>query len=278
MHERIVALIAVPLAVGTAVALAAQPAPSAMVPPSVAPPSATGSIMAIAPYLPKGAMPDSLLLDPPPPAPGSAAEARDVEAAKAAVALRGTPRWALATRDADLFAPGATGTFSCAAGIDIGAKNTPKLQNLMLRVARELAMSTAPTKRQYNRARPFMVNGEPTCTPDWEAVLRKDGSYPSGHSAIGWGWGLVLAQVVPDRAAQLVARGRAFGDSRRICNVHWLSDVEEGRVVASAAIARLQSEPAFLADVAAAKAEVAGSVGKLPPQGCAEEAAALALH
>ena len=61
----------------------------------------------------------------------------------------------------------------------------------------DLALGTYATKRKFQRRRPFMVNGEPTCTPQDEAMLRQDGSYPSGHSAIGYGWGLVLAEIVP---------------------------------------------------------------------------------
>ncbi len=229
-------------------------------------------------YLPQGAMPDSLVINPAPPAPGSGNEARDIEAQKAALALRGSARWDLARRDADLFSSTATGTFACAAGVAISQQTTPLLVKLMNRSVRDLAMVTRPTKNKYMRQRPFVVNGQPSCTPEAEAALRTDGSYPSGHSAIGWGWGLVLAEVVPSRSAQLVARGRAFGDSRRVCNVHWLSDAEEGGVLAAAAVARMHAEPAFLADVAAARAEVAALAGKAPPSGCADEAAALAMH
>jgi membrane-associated phospholipid phosphatase len=35
------------------------------------------------------------------------------------------------------------------------------------------------------------------CTPELDAALRKDGSYPSGHVAIGWGWALILAKSRP---------------------------------------------------------------------------------
>ena len=73
------------------------------------------------------------------------------------------------------------------------------------------------------------------------------------------------------------ARGRAFGDSRRICNVHWLSDIEEGRVVASAVVARMNAEPAFQADLAAARAEVAALKDRNPGTTCDAEAALLAL-
>jgi acid phosphatase (class A) len=226
-------------------------------------------------YLGPAKLPDALLLIPRPPAPGSAAEARDEEAQKAALAERGTPRWGVATSDADLFTPQATGALSCAAGIVISPKETPGIDHLLRRSFADLGLSTSAVKRKYQRQRPFMVNGQPSCTPDWEPILRKDGAYPSGHSAVGYGWGLILAELIPDRAAQLVARGRAFGDSRRICNVHWLSDVEEGRVAAAAVVAKLHSEAAFLADMKAAKAEIAKA--SPPTRDCAKEAGALAV-
>ena len=243
-----------------------------------APPSSLSSasrLMATPGYLPRGAAPDSLLLNPPPPAPGSAAEARDVAAAEAALALHGTPRWKLATQDALLSPETASATFSCAAGFQISATNTPKLNALLMGTASDLGRSTSATKNKYKRPRPFTVNNKPMCTPEQDAVLRNDGSYPSGHSALGFGWGLILSEAIPDRAAQLVARGRAFGDSRRVCNVHWLSDVEEGRIVAAAVVARINAEPAFQADLAAARAEVAALKERNPRANCAAEAATL---
>ncbi len=275
LSRGLIAAIAI-VSVGAVAKQTIAPAPIVKPAPAVTPVPA--NFLAMKGYLPAGASPDSLALNPPPPAPGSGAEARDIEASKAGLALRGTPRWDLARRDADLFSPSATSTFSCAAGINLGAKTTPKIEQLMLRVARDLAMSTSATKRKYMRQRPFMVNGEPVCTPEHEKVLRSDGSYPSGHSAIGWGWGLILAEVIPGRTTQLVARGRAFGDSRRVCNVHWLVDVEEGRVDGSAVLARLASEPAFQADIAAARAEATALAGKSNPAGCEAEAAALAVQ
>ncbi|MBB5686721.1 acid phosphatase [Sphingobium boeckii] len=224
-------------------------------------------------YLKGAAMTDSIALSPPPPAAGSAAEARDIEASKAGLALSGSPRWALATADADLFGPQATATLSCAAGVAIGPKTTPRLDRLLRKTIADLGMSTSAIKRAYQRPRPFMVNGQPTCTPDWEPVLRKDGSYPSGHSAIGYGWSLIVAELRPERAAKIVARGRAFGDSRRICNAHWLSDVEEGRIAAAATFARLNADPVFQKDIKAARAEL--KKAKASPEGCDSEAQTL---
>lgn len=228
-------------------------------------------------YLPREALPDSLLINPPPPAAGSAAEARDREGAEAALKLQPGPRFDLARVDADLFVPTATAVFSCAAGFPIGASS--RLDAMLRKSASDFALAVYPTKTKYMRPRPFIANGKPVCTPEMEGLLRKDGSYPSGHAAIGYGWGLVLAQVFPHRAAELVARGQAFGDSRRVCNVHWRSDIEQGQDVAAAVFARLQSEPAYQADLAGVREEMM-RIRVAPPsaEACAKEAGALALQ
>jgi acid phosphatase (class A) len=225
-------------------------------------------------YLEKDQVPDSLTINPPPPAAGSAAELRDKEGAADALARQGSARFRLARVDADIFTPSGESVFSCAAGLVISEKTTPRTHALLRKTIADLGRSTSPTKQKYMRARPFMENGKPTCTPDHEDMLRGNGSYPSGHSAIGYGWGLILAEIVPDRAAELVSRGIAFGDSRRVCNVHWLSDIEEGRNVAAAVVARLHADAQFNADAAAAREEIASLRATLPKPDCALEEAA----
>ena len=232
----------------------------------------------LAGYLAKGEEPNSLSLIPSPPAPGSAAQARDDAAAKAAVALSGGPRWALATEDAELKFPQAAEVFSCSLGVKVAAEATPRLYTLLRRTMVDAGLSTYPTKNKYNRARPFTVNGAPICTPAEEQMLRNDGSYPSGHSAIGWAWALILAEAAPDRADAILARGRSFSQSRIVCNVHWLSDTEEGRMMGSAVVAKLHDNTTFRADLDAARAEItaARAAGQTPTRDCAQEAAQLA--
>lgn len=246
--------------------------------PSIEAKAPTGAPNVNAGYFAKEARLNSLLLVPPPPAPGSEAMARDEAAAKAAVAQQGSPRWQVATHDAELKLPQAAQTFSCALGVKLDPAKAPHVFTLLQRSLGDLGLSTYAAKTKYQRPRPFMSNGAPTCTPSFEAVLRKDGSYPSGHSAAGFGWGLILAELAPDRAEVLVARGRAFGHSRVICNVHWQSDVEEGRLVAAAVVAKLHSDPQFRADLEAARAEMAAlrQQGTPPEVDCAAEASALA--
>ncbi|KAB7768750.1 acid phosphatase [Xanthomonas maliensis] len=230
-------------------------------------------------YLDQRALPDSRRLVPPPPQDGSAALANDEAVAKAMLALRGTPRWDLAARDAVLSFPAAASHFSCALGVPIDATNTPHLLRLLERSMRDASTSTSAAKALYQRPRPFMRNDQPSCTPDDEASLRKNGSYPSGHTAIGWAWGLILAEVAPAQQDALLARARAFGDSRLVCNVHWQSDVLQGRMLGAATVAALHDNAEFRADLAAARNEIAKARAKAPQWAssdtCSTEAAAL---
>ncbi len=230
-------------------------------------------------YLAPGDLPDSLALLPPPPAPGSAALAEDRAVAQASFQLRGTARWALATADADLSFPHAASTFACALGQPIAQTTTPHLYHLLQRSLSDLGLATRAAKQHYQRPRPFLENGQPICTPEEAAALAKSGSYPSGHTTAGWGWALILSEVAPQRADALLARGLAFGESRNVCNVHWHSDVVQGRTLAAGVVAKLHTAPEFLADLAAARGEVDAqrARGTAPAQDCAAEAQALAL-
>ncbi|HBD09117.1 MAG TPA: acid phosphatase [Syntrophobacteraceae bacterium] len=231
-------------------------------------------------YLPTEALPNSLALIPSPPAAGSISFVFDEEVNRHSLALRGTARWRLAIPDANLGFPQAADTFSCALDAPITEQDTPQLYMLMRRAGTDADRSTSAAKRQYKRPRPFMVNQESTCTPDDEGFLMKNGSYPSAHAAIGWTWALILSEIAPERGDAILARGRAFGQSRVICNVHWQSDVIEGRLVGAAAVARLHSDPAFRAAIEAAKAELAAvrAKGLKPTRDCEAEAGALATY
>ena len=127
---------------------------------------------------------------------------------------------------------------------------------LLRRTLTDIGLSPYTAKTHYNRGRPFMKNNQPVCTPNDEAALRKDGSYPSGHTAIGWGWALLLCELFPEKTDALLKRGWEFGQSRIVCNAHWQSDVSQGRIMGAAAVARLHADPGFLKDLTAAKAEI----------------------
>ena len=65
----------------------------------------------------------------------------------------------------------------------------PQLYAMMQKMLSDFGLSTYGVKNKYNRDRPFVVHGEATCRANQEVILRKDGSYPSAHTAAGWGVG-----------------------------------------------------------------------------------------
>lgn len=207
-------------------------------------------------YLDPKTLPNSLALLPKPPADDSAELAADLSIYTSTRALRNTPRWNLAARDANLRFPQAASVFACTMDLPISQEQTPHLNMLLRRTLVDAGMSTYAAKDTYKRQRPFVAKGDSTCAPAEEAALNKDGSYPSGHAALGWAWSLILSEVDPARTNALLGRGHAFGQSRVICGVHWQSDVNAGREMGAATVASLHSDPTFQAQLAAAKAEV----------------------
>lgn len=230
-------------------------------------------------YLQPDKVPNSLTLLPAPPSKESAAFAADQEAFRTTRSLINTPRWIQATKDANLHFPEAPLAFSCALNAPITKESMPNLYMLLQRASTDASVATLAAKKKYKRVRPFVVYKQTSCTPDWEDNMKRDGSYPSGHTTIGWTWALILSEISPDRADVILSRGYAFGQSRVICGVHWQSDVIAGRVIAAAVVARLHADPVFRAQLEAAKKELAAAQAKgfLPAIDCQAEAAALAF-
>lgn len=254
-------------AAGVVCALAEDAAPAPQISPGIP-----------AGYLPADAIPDSLALLPPAPAEDSAALAADKEISQMNLGVQGAPRWRLAGTDANLTFPWAAGDFACSLGAPISLRDTPRLYQLLRRAMVDAGSSTRAAKDKYRRKRPFLVNNAPTCTPGAEAALAQDGSYPSEHASIGWAWALILSEAAPERSAAILARGRAFAQDRVICNVDWQSDATASLLLAAATVARLHDDAAFLADLDAAKTEIAAARAKklAPQRNCKTEANDLA--
>jgi len=230
-------------------------------------------------YLPVKDHPNSLALLPPPPAPGSAEFALDEDVARRTFAVRDTLRFAQALLDYNMAFPLAAGTFSCTLNAPLTEQDTPTLYKLLRRSQTDAGISTVSAKNFYKRQRPFVLNKEPICAPETKEDLEHDGSYPSGHTTVGWTWALILTEIAPEQTDAILERAKAFGESRNVCNHHWYSDVEWGRTMGAATVARLHTSPEFLADLETAKAELAAARAKglAPTRNCSEEAAALLI-
>lgn len=222
------------------------------------------------------AAPDTYAILPPAPTPGDPRDKADRTIFRASRAAEGTPRWAMAQNDAN--SAGIVKDLACALGVQLTPQNAPRTLALLAKVAPDASRVTNRPKDIYKRPRPYLRDKGPICVPR-DASLAASPDYPSGHNTWGWTVGLIMAELVPDRAAPILTRARAFGENRLVCGVHSLSAVEAGRDNASILVAALHSSPEFRTDMDAARAEVAAAraAGPAPdPSACAQESALLA--
>lgn len=209
-------------------------------------------------YLKNAQAIDSLALPPPPPAVGSIAFLNDQAMYEQGRLQRSTERGKLAAEDANLSSGGVANAFSGAFGSPITAKETPELHKLLTNMIEDAGdLATRSAKEHYMRIRPFAFYGVPTCNTTEQDKLAKNGSYPSGHTSIGWATALVLAEINPERQNEILKRGYDLGQSRVICGYHWQSDVDAARIVGSAVVATLHTNPAFQQQLQKAKDEFA---------------------
>ncbi|MHA6204989.1 phosphatase PAP2 family protein [Dyella soli] len=208
------------------------------------------------------------------PAAGSPRYEADRQVFRATRALQGTPRWSQAQHDVEYATPVLLDDFSCAMGVKLDASQLPQLTALVDQASTAADASTAPAKKANQRQRPFLIDQGATCQPTDQ--LAKSFDYPSGHATRGWAVGLVLTELAPDRASDLLLRSRAFADSRVVCGVHNLSAVEAGAVNGAAVVAALHADAAFQQQLAAARQELAAYRKTAPsnagPQCSAEHA------
>jgi acid phosphatase (class A) len=227
-------------------------------------------------YLPSGTI-DILQVLPPAPQKGEARYANDRAIFKATRRWVGTPRWDLATADVNTKPDYMGKAFSCAVGIDLTPQTAPKTFTLILKAGIDTNTQSGAAKDHFKRQRPYMIDKGRTCQAPEE--LAKSFDYPSGHTTWGWTWGSLLSQIAPDRATQIMARARSYGESRIVCGVHNYSAVEGGRITSASVLNAVQAQPAFQADLAAAKAEIAAlraDPAALRPTGCDAEASLVA--
>ena len=145
--------------------------------------------------------------------------------------------------------------FSEPFGLTISEENTPEIWKLLRDAKATCEAISGFPKYYYKRKRPFMRFQEPTATPQFEPELRRNFSYPSGHTILGWTSALLLTEINPERADTILARGMMYGESRVIVGAHWQSDVDAGRLAAAAAYARMHISERFLKQMRRARQE-----------------------
>jgi acid phosphatase (class A) len=200
-------------------------------------------------------LPDPAAILRPAPKDGDARDLEDKRIFEAARKLEGAARWKMAQADVPYGIADQMGGFSCAVGVTLTPQTAPKLAALIARTSIDVGRLNTVAKNTYGRPRPYARWGGTICTPV-SPMLDKSLDYPSGHAQLGWTNALVLAEIAPDRATQILARGRAFAESRAVCGVHTVSATEAGMTLASAQVAAARANPAFKTDIDAARVEL----------------------
>jgi len=224
-------------------------------------------------YLPSGTIDVTQVL-PAAPHKGDARYEADRAIFKATRHWLGTPRGDLATRDVNTSIPYLLSAFSCSVGVTLTQQNAPATVKVIAKAGIDSQTQSGAAKNYFKRLRPFLIDEGPTCEAKDE--LKGSFDYPSGHTTWSWTWASLLAELAPDRATAIMARGRAYGESRILCGAHNATAVDAGRITSSATLAAVHAQPAFQADMAAARAELAAlraDPATPKPANCPAEAA-----
>jgi len=127
------------------------------------------------------------------------------------------------------------------------------------KVLNEVTGSEGPfsdiAKKEFQRDRPWIVDSSiQTCAP--HKPSQDHASYPSGHATVGYGMGVVLANLMPDHAQAILARSEQFAENRLVCGFHFRSDIVAGQQFGTIMAIRLMQNPQFSADMDAARTEL----------------------
>jgi acid phosphatase (class A) len=131
------------------------------------------------------------------------------------------------------------------------------------KVNKDSVVGVRTIKQKYKRLRPFQASKE-VQSPANIAAASQGPTYPSGHGTFGAEVALLLSMMVPEKRAELFARGWQYGEQRIASGVAYPSDWEGGHIGATVMVALMLQKPEFKADFEATKAEVRKGLGLAP--------------
>lgn len=221
-------------------------------------------------YFSTDEMPNAVNYLPPPPDTLSVQFAYDMSQYYWGKSLRETARGDTAIDDHHSSTASLCRIFSEPFGMELSEEKTPAIYAMLSNALSTIGKGVSICKNYYHRRRPFQRFHEEVATGEDLGET----SYPSGHTNKGWAMALLLVELNPEAQDALLKRGYEYGQSRVIVGAHWQSDVDAGRVVASACYARLHSSAEFRNHMAAARKEYLrlkyGITDTQPPQGIVE--------
>ena len=197
---------------------------------------------------------------PPPPADGSPGDKRDLQA------LLELQKGLTAERLAKIHADTEQTVYRVAGevlGPSFTKERFPLAGEFFTKVNKDSAVGVRAIKQKYKRLRPFQASKEVQSPADIAAASQGP-TYPSGHGTFGAEVALLLGMMVPEKRAELYARGWQYGEQRIASGVAYPSDWEGGHIGAAVMVALMLQKPEFRADFEAVKAEVRKGLGLTP--------------
>jgi len=172
-------------------------------------------------------------------------------------------RCAQAQRDAVYSMQTIIDEFGSIFGLEITKEGTPEIYSILQDVCASCDSIYSDAKVYFDRKRPYAYYNEGTIVPEKEEKHRNEGSYPSGHTVLGWTSALLLADInqSPEAMEGLLTRGYEFGQSRVIAGYHWQSDVDAGRMAGTVLYQLIRNHKRFIEQLAKARAEFAEQTG-----------------
>lgn len=200
---------------------------------------------------------DLVTILPPPVANGSDADREQQAVVLAAQRAASPERIEQAKRDVD---ESLDTMFGAVLGKPLPAASLPATTRLFERIGETEEVVVAPTKKAFQRLRPYLSNQEikPLVRPS------VSGSYPSGHTTHVNVAAIVLSSIVPEKREAVWARVRDYAWSRVIGGMHYPNDLDGGARAGTAIAVALQSRPEFKADLEAARRELRQYLGLAP--------------
>ena len=208
-------------------------------------------------YIDADEMPDASVFLPAPPKPGDPLFDSDLVYYEWGKSMRPTERGQRAQDDAKSSLDYLAQILEPAVGVRISNEQTPNLYRLLSKSMTTANNANRKAKDFYKRTRPYVEFDEPTGVPEEERGSRRSASYPSGHTTRGWTVALVLSELLPDKASEILKVGYEYVTSRVIVGFHYETDVQAARTAASGAVAVMHSDKEFQKDMKKARKELA---------------------
>ncbi|BAB49769.1 acid phosphatase [Mesorhizobium japonicum] len=147
--------------------------------------------------------------------------------------------------------------FANVMGPNFNKEKLPKFSAFFDRVVETEGAVVDPAKDVWKRPRPHQLSDlvKPV------VKLSSSGSWPSGHATVGTMMGIILADMVPEKRAEIMARAAEYAHNREIGGIHYASDVEMGKISGSVIAAVLLNRDDFKAEYEVARAELRSDLG-----------------